>query len=110
MISVLGFAIFDVSSFGLKPLKITIAVADGGMVSFEGLGVVGGLAFGGDAGGAEAVGVEHAHHATVFQGMAAAVAVGLLEEVVHGYSPGAAMVCRRARSSSAWAVWFDLIW
>ena len=104
MISVLGFAIFDVSSFGLKPLKITIAVADGGMVSFEV------LAFGGDAGGAEAVGVEHAHHATVFQGMAAAVAVGLLEEVVHGYSPGAAMVCRRARSSSAWAVWFDLIW
>lgn len=63
--------------------EVIVAFADFGMIGFDGLAVVGALALGFDAVEAEAVGVEHAHHATVFQGFVATVAVGLGEEGVH---------------------------
>lgn len=67
----------------INPSEIIVALADFCVVGFGGLAVVGALALGFDAVEAEAVGVEHAHHAAVFQGFVAAVAVGLSEEGVH---------------------------
>ena len=61
------------------------------MVGFDGLLVVGAMAFGFYAVEAKALSVEHAHHTTVFQGFAAMVTVRLGEEIV-----------RHFRSSLSW--------
>jgi hypothetical protein len=73
------FLVFDAS----VSFEVIVAFFDFCVVSFDGLVVVGAVVLGFETVEAEAVGVEHAHCASVFQGFAAAVTVGLGEKFVH---------------------------